>query len=209
MRPVAASKPADGSGSSKNVKKNANSGSGPRKNDEKNRTRAKASNNADGNGSQPKKDAIRKHQPKQVYTIAKAEALETVNPGVSTGPTTPHPTPKPSPAPQIPVHVNLKSADFTSLFSASLPLSTAPSSTDTKAIPADDASRRVQLVLEHQGGDYSKLVSGSLVTSQGDPLLYAESTMARRRELGFKRRSGALRIVQGMVGRSQGFQPTA
>ena len=59
-----------------------------------------------------------------------------------------------------------------------------------KPTPTDNASRRVQLALEYQGGDYSRLVSNTLVTSQGNPLVYAERTMARRRELGPNGRNG-------------------
>ena len=200
-----------GSGSSNSLIKNANPGSSPRRNDENSRARVKGSNNVDRKAFQPKEYISRKPQPKRAYATEKTEAPKTVRPGMSTKPTTPHPTPKLSPSPQTPVnpvHIDLKSVDFTSLFGVSPSISAAPS-TSTKATLTDDVSRRVQLALEYHGGDYSKLVSGSLVTSQGDPLLYAESAMARRRELGYKRRNGALRIVQGMIGKSQGSQPTA
>lgn len=210
---IAASKPTSSFGSSKNVNKDANPGPGLRKNDGKKiQTRAKASNNADRKPSRPpRKDITPKSRPTQVDVMAKTETSKTVKPGVSTRSTTPNPILKPSPAlqtPVSPVHVDLKSTDFTSLFGASPSLSAAPS-TNTKATPTDDASRRVQLALEYHGGDYSKLVTNSLVTSQGDPLVYAENAMARRRELGSNRRNGALRIVQGMVGKSQASQPTA
>ena len=177
---------------------NTNLGSGPRRNDEKFRTRAKVSVNANENASQPRKSPTRNPRSKQ--------APKTVESGLSTGPATPYPTLKPSPAP---LRVDLKSTDFTSLFGASPSISAPPSLTSTKFIPTDNASSRVQLALEQYGGDYSNLVSGSLVTSQDSPTVYAESTMARRRDLGPDKRSTALQIIQGMVDKPQGSQPTA
>jgi len=208
MQRVVASKSTGGSGSNKHANKNANRGSSPRKDDEKSRTRVKASSNLGHRVLQPKKNPVQKSQPRRVDT-AGTETPQTVRPRVSTGPDTTHLTPKSSPVPQTPVHVNLKSTDFTSLFGASPSLSGAPSLASMKTAPTDNASRRVQLALEYQGGDYSKLVSNTLVTSQGNPLVYAERTMARRRELGPNGRNGALGIVRGMIGRSQDSQPTA
>ena len=208
---MAASKPTGGSDSNKNGNREKGPDSGPRRNNEKTRTRAQASHRADNRASHPKKDLTHKSQPRRV-DAAKAETPEAVKRSVSTGPAASHPTLKPSPVPQTPLHplhVDLGSTDFTSLFGTSPSLSTAPSSTSTKTTPADNVSRRVQLALEHHGGDYSKLVSGSLVTSQGDPSAYAESTMARRRDLGPNRRNSALGIVRGMIGKSQGSQPMA
>lgn len=207
---MAASKPTGDSGSSKNVYKNRNPGSTPRRNDERPRIQAKAPDSTDKKASRPGEGLAQKSQPKRVDITKKTETREDAEPGVSTKPATRHRTPKPSPAPRTPVRpvqVDLKSTDFTSLFGASSSPSVASSSTSTKTTPTDNASRRVQLALEYHGGDYSKLVSSCLVTSQGSPLVYAESTMARRRELGFNRRNGALGIVQGMIGKSQGSQP--
>lgn len=205
------SKPTGGFGSSKNASGNADLGSGPRGNNEKGRTRTKASEKIDNRASQPRRDLAQKSQPRRVYAM-KSEIPRIVKPSASTGPAISHPTLKPTPAPQTPVRplqVDLESTDFTSLFGASPSLSAVPSSTNTKTTPADNVSRRVQLALEHHGGDYSRLISGSLVTSQGDPSVYAESTMARRRDLGPNRRNSALGIVRGMIGKSQGSQPTA
>ncbi|KAF9647437.1 hypothetical protein BDM02DRAFT_2676955 [Thelephora ganbajun] len=199
MQRVAAGKPTGGSGFNKNANKNANPGSGPRKNYEKPRTQAKP--------PQPKKDLAQKSRPKQV-DATRTETLRAVKPDVSGGSTT-YSILGSSPAPQTIVHVELESTDFASLFGASPSLSASPSTASLKTTPTDAASRRVQLILEYQGGDYSKLVPNSLVTSQGSPLVYAESTMARRRELGPNRRNDALGIVRGMIDKSQGSQPTA
>jgi len=154
------------------------------KNEEKPRTRAKAFKNGDKKVSRPTKDRSQESLPKQAVL-------------------------KPSPTPQQPAHVDIESTDFASLFGASPSLSATPSPTSAKPTPTDDASRRVQLALEYHGGDYSRLISGSLVTSQGSPLVYAESAMARRRGLGSNRRNGALAIVQGMITKSPGSQLTA
>lgn len=192
---LTASKPGGGSG----PRNNANLGSGPRKNHQKPRTRAEASDNAGKNGSQPRKDLARKPRSKQVDA-------KTTKPSLSTGVAASRPTSEPSPAP---LQVDLKSTDFASLFGAFSSIPVSPSSTSTEATPTDNASRRAQFTLEQYGGDYSNLVSSSLVTSQGNPIVYAESTMARRRDLGPDRRNTALRIIQGMIGESQGSRPTA
>lgn len=184
-------------------RENENLGSGPRRNDERTRTRVTALNNADEKAPRPKRDPAQKPRLKQAGVV-EAKVPETVEPGISTGPATSRPTLKPS---HTPLHVDLGSTDFTSLFGASPYLSATPVSTNTKTILADNVSRRVQLALEH-GGDYSNLVSGTLVTSQGSPITYAENTMGRRRDLGPDGRNAALKIIRGMIGRPQGSQPT-
>ena len=208
MQRMAANKPTGDSGPSKNANKYANPGSGPRKNDGAARTWGKTSDNTNKRASQPKNDLTRKSQPRRADTT-KTTTPRTVRSGVSTGPATSYPTLKPFSVPETPArtaHINLESADFTSLFGTSPPLSAAPSSTSAKTTPTDGASRRVQLILESRGGDYSRLVSGPLVTSQGDPSVYAERAMARRRELGSNERNRALGIIRGMIGKSQGSQ---
>ena len=181
---MAAEKPAGHSGPRRDANRHGNPASRSGKNDEKPRTRVKALHNGDKKASRPKRDTPQKSQPKQVVL-------------------------EPSPTPKPPAHVDIESTDFTSLFGGSPSLSVASSPSNMKTTPTDDASRRVQLALEYHGGDYSRLVSSSLVTSQGSPLAYAESAMARRRGLGSNRRNGALAIVQGMVIKSPGSQPTA
>jgi len=84
-----------------------------------------------------------------------------------------------------------------------------PLPASTELTPADNASSRAQLTLEQHGGDYSNLVSGSLVTSQGSPIVYAKSTMGRRRDLGADKRDAALGIIQGMIDKPQDSRPTA
>lgn len=192
---LAVSKPTGGLGFGQNANSNAGPGSGPRGNDRRQRTPAGVSGNAVKGASQPKKGLVQKSRPKQM-DATKTRVPRTVS----------SPTLKPSPAP---LHINLNSTDFTSLFGASPSLSTSPSSPRTGTTPIDDASSRVQLALEQHGGDYSKLVSSSLVTSEGSPTVYAESTMARRRDLGPEKRSTALEIIRGMVDKTQGPQPTA
>ena len=179
----AARKPTGRSEPPKRANKHGNPGPDIGKNVEKSRTRVKTSDSSDRKTSRPKKNTPQKSRPKQADL-------------------------KPSLVPQPPAHVDIKSTDFASLFGASPSLS-APSSTNTKTTPADDTSRRVQLALEYRGGDYSRLVSSSLVTSQGSPLAYAKSAMVRRRELGSNRRDGALAIVRGMINKSPGSQPAA
>jgi len=66
----------------------------------------------------------------------------------------------------------------------------------------------VQLALENQGGDYSKLIPKPFATGRVDALTYAASTIARRRDLGPNGRNNALEIVRGMVGKSLGSRPT-
>jgi len=184
QRRVAAEKPTGHFSPRKDINHRGDPGPGGVKNDERARTRVKASNNDNKKASGPKKDTPKKPKPKPEQAV-----------------------PQPSPAPQLPAHVNMKSTDFASLFGASPSLSTAPSTTSTKPTPTDHTSRRVQLALEYRGGDYSRLVSSSLVTSQGSPLVYAESAMVRRKDLGSNRRNGALAIVQGMINKSAGSQP--
>jgi len=169
-----------------------------------------ASNNVYKKASRPKKDLTQKSQPRQAHTT-KNRASQTIRSETSTGPATSYPTLKPSSTSKTPAHtahIDLKSTDFTSLFGASPSPSVAPSSMSTKTTPVNDTSRRVQLIFESRGGDYSRLISGPLVTSQGDPSVYAERAMARRRELGSNERNRALEIIRGMIGRSQGSQPT-
>ena len=184
LQRVAVRKPTGHSGPRRDANRHGNPGSGTGESNEKRRTRVEAFNNGNKKASRPKKDTPQESQPKQAVL-------------------------EPSPTPRQPAHVDIESTDFTSLFGASPSLSTTPSPTSTKSNPTDDASRRVQLALEYHGGDYSKLISSSLVTSQGSPLTYAESAMGRRRGLGSNRRNGALAIVQGMIAKSQGSQPTA
>ena len=196
LRRMAVSKPSPGP--NKNANWNANPKSGPQRNDRKLQTRTRASDNAGKNATRSKNDLTRNPRSRQ--------APKTVESDFSTGQATSHPTLKPSPAP---LRVDLKSADFTSLFGASPSLSTSPSSTSTKSTTTDNASSRVQLALEQYGGDYSNLVSGSLVTSQGSPIVYAKSTMGRRRDLGLDKRNTALGIIRGMVNKSEDSRPTA
>ena len=184
LQRVVAEKPTGHSGPRRDASRHENPSSRTGKNDEKPGTRVKVSNNGDKKASRPKRDTPRESQPKQAVL-------------------------KPSPIPKPPAHVDIESTDFTSLFGASPSLPAALSPSNTRTTPTDDASRRVQLALEYRGGDYSRLVSSSLVTSQGSPLTYAESAMARRRGLGSNRRNDALAIVQGMVVRSPSSQPTA
>ena len=167
-------------------------GSRPRRNDGGTGMRARTSDNTKRNTFRPKRDPVQNPHPKKV---------DLPKTGPSTMTTTSNRTPKPSPTPQTPVHVNFGSTDFTSLFGASPSLSVAPSPTSTKITATDAVSRRVQLTLECHGGDYSKLVPNSLANSQGDPLVYAASTVARRRDLGPNGRINALEIVRGMVGK--------
>jgi len=177
-------KPTGHSNPRRDTNRHGNPGSGTRENDKTPRTRVKASNNGDKKASRPRKDRPQESQSKQAVL-------------------------EPSPTPRQPTHIDIESTDFTSLFGASPSLSTTHSSTSTKPTPTDDASRRVQLALEYHGGDYSRFISSSLVTSQGSPLAYAESAMARRRGVGSNRRNDALAIVQGMIAKSPGSQPTA
>ena len=179
---VAANKPAGDSGPRENANKHGNQSSGDGKNDEKTRTRVKTSSNTYRKVTRPKEHTPQRTRPKQAVL-------------------------EPSPTPQLPAHVDIKSTDFASLFGASPSLSATPSPMSTKSTPTDDTSRRVQLALEYHGGDYSRLVSTSLVSSQGSPLAYAESAMVRRRDLGYNRRNGALAIVRGMINKSPGSQP--
>ncbi|KAF9778224.1 hypothetical protein BJ322DRAFT_1093757 [Thelephora terrestris] len=194
MQREAASKPAGGSGPDRNTNRNANAGSGPRTNGENARTRTKASNNFETEASQRRRDPSHTHLSKQ-RDPPKVETSQTAR-----RPATSYPTLKlkPSPVPQTPAHVNFESTDFTSLFGASsLPTTYTP--TSQRIAPSDAVSRRVQLALEYRGGDYSNLAPKTLVTSQGDPLVYAANTLARRRDLGPNMRSSALEIVREMV----------
>lgn len=179
------------------------SGSRPRRNGENTRTRVKPSENTKAaTTSKHKRDSTQNRRPERVDR-PKAKAVKL---GVSKEPITPRPTSRP-PAPQTPSHVDFESTDLTSLFGVStLPI--VPPSTTTRITPTDAASRYVQLALEYRGGDYSRLVPNTLVSSEGDPLIYAANTMARMRDLGPNRRSNALEIVRGMVGNSQVSQPT-
>ena len=204
----AANKPTGGFGSSTSPNWNANSGPGLRKNDERVRTRPATSNNADRKPSRPKKFTFQKSQPKQADATAKAETPEAVRPRVSKKPATARSTLNPTPIPQSPVRIDPQSTDIMSLFGTSPPIFVAPPSTSTETIPTDDASRRAQFALEYYGGDYSKFVSNSLVTSEDDPSVYAKSTMARRRDLGPNTKNNALGLIRGMIGKSQNLQPT-
>lgn len=207
MQRAAATKPNGGSYPNRNANGKANSGSGPRRNDGTTRTRVKVSDDARKNVSHPKRGPAQNSRPKHADP-PEAATPKTVNPGVPKGTVTSHQTLKLSPAPQMPTHIDFGSTDFTSLFGPSSSFSDTPSSTSIKTTAANAVSRRVQLTLEHHGGDYSKLISSSLATSHGDPLVYAASTMARRRDLGPNGRNGALEIVRGMIGKSVGSQPT-
>ena len=173
-----------------------------RRNGPKKRVQVETLRNAENSASQPKRpkrDTVRAPRQKQADPPKpKAVKLDAPKPSQQ--------TPKRPPTPKAPVH--LESTNFATLFAAPAFLSDAPSSTVTKTTTTDAASRRIQFALELHGGDYSKLVPNSLVTSQGDPLVYAASTMARRRDLGPNGRLNALEIVRGMVGRSSGSQPT-
>lgn len=188
-----------------------NAGSSPRRTHEGTHPRVKASDDAKSDGSQPKRDSpARKPRRKQEHP-PKAGNPETanLNPKVHEQAPTSRPTLKPSPAPQTPIRVDFGSTDFTSLFGVSASLSDVPPSTITKTIAADAVSRRAQLALEYHGGDYSKLVPNTFATGPGDPLVYAASTLARRRDIGPNRRSNALEIIRGMVEKSLGPQPTS
>jgi len=194
MQRVAAGKKSN-PGWDESANRNANPGSGHRRNDQGPRIRTKTSHNAEKNTSRPRKELTK--NPRSEWAP---------NTSLSTEPDTSYQTLKPSPAP---LRVDLESTDFTSLFGAPPSLSVSPSPTSTKITPADNASSRAQLALEQHGGDYSNLVSGSLVTSQGSPIVYAKSTMARRRDLGPDKRDAALGIIQGMIGKPQDSRPTA
>jgi len=182
MKREAISRPTSSSRSGKNTNKNANRGPSPRESNEKTRMRAETSNDANREASKPKKYTVQEYRSKRI------------------------PTPKRSPAPS---QFKLKSTNFTSLFAAPPSLSATRSSTSTKTTPTGNATCRLQRALEYHGGDYSKLASSSLVTSQGDPVVYAEGTMVRRRDLGPNRRGGALGIIRGMIGKSRGSRLTA
>jgi hypothetical protein len=163
------------------------------------KARVKGLENVKQKASQRKRTPARDLRPKQADP---PKTVDLVAPKASQKTIDPPPTPKTS------VHLDFGSTDFTSLFAASDSLSDAPSSTGTKTTTTDAASRRVQLALELHGGDYSKLIPNGLVNSQGDPLVYATSTMARRKDLGPNGRNNALEIVRGMIGKSLGSQPT-
>ena len=194
---TAALKAAEGRDSKNNTNKNASRGPGPRKSDNQPRVRKKPTGRADKDTQIP--------QPDQVDFV-KTKAPKTAQPSLSKGPVTSYPTVRPS---STPLRVDVNSTDFTSLFGTSPSLPTSPSSISMKRIPTDNAASRLQLALEQYGGDYSNLVSDSLVTSQGSPIAYAQSAMARRRDLGPDRRDIALGIIEGMIGKSQDSRPTA
>lgn len=61
-------------------------------------------------------------------------------------------------------------------------------------------AQRVQLAMEHKGGDYSRLLPNS-VAGEIAPVARAQATMGRRRDVGDRRRAGALQIVETMVGK--------
>ena len=187
----------EGSNPQRDANKNTNRASGPRKSDYQPRARKKPADHRDKGAQIPQLGRV---------DVAKTKAPTTTKPGLSTGLTTSHPTAEPSPAP-LRVDVNL--TDFTSLFGASPSLPVPSPSISVESTPTGSAPSRLQLTLEQYGGDYSNLVSGSLVTSQGSPITYARSTMARRRDLGPDKRGIALGIIQGMISGSEDTQRTA
>lgn len=218
QRAAATARKPPGSDSIRDTTSQMNSGFRPSAwgNDQKMRTRARASDDARENFSQPQREIAQNRRPRRADSLKtnslktgslKTESPRTVNLEVAKTTAASHQTLKPSPKPQMPTHIDFGSTDFTSLFGTSS-LSNVPSSTRTKTTATDAVSRRVQLTLEHYGGDYSKLVPDSLATGRGDPLVYAASTVARRRDLGPNRRNTALEIVRGMIERSPSSQPT-
>jgi len=197
MRRAAENKLAGASDSNKNASGDAKPGYGPRENVERTQTRVRASDRLGSEASNPR----REFRPKRVDPT-KSEAH-------SKRQATTRPTLRPSPAPKMPAQVDLGSTDFTSLFGAPPSLSHKDLSTSTRITPADATSRRVQLALEHHGGDYSKLVPKPLATSEGSPIVYAASTLARRRDLGPNMRNNALEIIRSMAGRPLGSQQSS
>lgn len=204
MRRVAENKLASASDSDKNASRDAEPGYGPRKGVERTKTRARASDRPGNEASNPR----REYRPKKVDTT-KTEASRNVKTGAAKQQAASRPTLKPSPAPKMPVQVDLGSTDFTSLFGAPPSLSPKDLSTSTRITPTDATSRRVQLALECHGGDYSKLVPEPLATSKGSPIVYAASTLGRRRDLGPNMKNNALEIIRSMAGRSLGSQQTS
>lgn len=198
------------------VNRGEDTGSDPLRDNRRARTAAEDSNNAEQAISRPRSNLAdnrarqRREHPARTHasnsTRSFNETRSSENSRTANQPVTPRPTLERSPASQRPEHVDLGLTDFTSLFGASPTSSPESPSAEKRVTPADAASRRIQLTLEYHGGDYSRLVPDPSATSWRDPSVYAAITMARRRDLGPKRRSSALNIVQGMVGKPLGSQ---
>jgi len=65
---------------------------------------------------------------------------------------------------------------------------------------AQAKAHRIQVQMEHDGGDYSRLLPDTIIADQSNPLNLAKATMGRRRDLGHRPRTRALNVVEGMVG---------
>jgi hypothetical protein len=95
-----------------------------------------------------------------------------------------------------PTSANFEATDLDQLFAKPMPTPTEPASDKRQGIFG-----RVQLTLEHKGGDYSRLLPKTIAGDKLTPVSCAQATIARRRDVGINQRIGALQIVESMVGK--------
>ncbi|KAH7916457.1 hypothetical protein BJ138DRAFT_1108820 [Hygrophoropsis aurantiaca] len=96
--------------------------------------------------------------------------------------------------PALPPILELQTTNFEQLFSAP---STSLATTILFRRPTESqGSLRKKLVLEQEGGDYSRYLATRTGTSSSDPLAYAALTLGRRRDVTLKARQKAFEIVK-------------
>jgi hypothetical protein len=96
-----------------------------------------------------------------------------------------------------PITATFEATNLGDLFGTPSPIPNMPAAVVDKA---QAKAHRIQVQMEHTGGDYSRLLPTVIAANQSNPINLAKAAMGRRRDLGHRPRTRALNIVEGMVG---------
>lgn len=99
-----------------------------------------------------------------------------------------------------PITATFEATNLSDLFGTPSPIPNMPATSQLVVDKAQAKTHRIQVQMEHNGGDYSRLLPAAIIANQSNPINLAKATMGRRRDLGHRPRTRALNIVEGMIG---------